>query len=193
MAESAHYQNEVKKVMDIVRDGGVVIYPSDTLWALGCDATQDSATEKLIEIKGRSVEKGLIILIPSENDLLKYVREVPDLAYDLIEFAENPLTLVLNQGKNLSISVMKENQSIAVRVVKTGFCHDLLKALKKPLVSTSANLSGEKSPLSFSEISDLLKSKVDYIVDPAFGPKMSGQASTIIRLETNGTIEFIRR
>ncbi len=186
-------QNEIKKLVDIIRGGGIVLYPSDTLWALGCDATQDSAIKKLLQIKERSPEMGLIVLIPSENDLFRYVKEVPDLAYDLIEYAENPLTLVLDKGKNVSNIVLKEDESIAIRVVKTGFCHEFLKVLKKPMVSTSANLSGEKTSMNFSEISELLKSMVDYTVDPTLGLDLKGHASTIMKLAMNGTIEFIRR
>jgi len=188
-----NFQEDIRTAVDFLKKGETILYPSDTIWGLGCDATQTEAVEKLLNIKGRNVEKGLIILVAHVHDIQRYVQEVPALAYDMIEFAEKPLTLVLEKGIHVSPLVLKENQSIAIRWVKSGYAHELIKAYKKPLVSTSANISGEPFPGNFSEISEILKSRVAYIAGKESDFKNINTPSTIIRLDNNGSFEFIRR
>ncbi len=186
-------KEEIDKNLAILKSSGVILYPTDTIWGLGCDATDDLAIEKLLNIKRRPVEKGMIILISTINDLDRYAREVPSIAYELMEYAERPLTLVLEEGKGISKKVLKENGSVAIRVVKSGFCYDLIRAFKKPIVSTSANISGIPSPSHYDQISQQIKEEVDHIVPLTFENKTDLMASTILRLDKNGTIEFIRR
>ena len=186
-------KQEIKKGISILENGGILIYPSDTLWALGCDATNDLAVEKLIQLKKRSTNKGLIVLIAYENDLQKYVKEVPSLAYELWEYAENPLTLVLEGGQKLSSHLLGQDGSVAIRLIKSGFCFELLKTFKKPIISTSVNISGENSAKTFMDISQDLLDKVDYSISSDFFQNPNPVASTIIRLKANGTFEFIRK
>jgi len=193
MAGFLEIKEEIKKAVEVLNGGGTILYPTDTIWGLGCDATQEEAVQKLLKIKNRPQDKGLIVLVSSINELDRYVEDVPSMAFDLLEYAEHPLTLVLEKGRKISPTVLKENQSIAIRVVKTGICHELLKVFKKPLVSTSANISGEPSPKTFEEISQVLKDRVDLIFSKETSGLFSTKPSTIIRLDNNGTIEFLRR
>ncbi len=184
---------EIEKAIKVLKEGGTILYPTDTIWGLGCDATNSLAVEKLLGLKNRPQEKGLIVLIAHINDLQKYVKEVPSLAYDMIEYSENPLTLVLDNGLNVSPLVLQENKSLAIRLVTSGFCFELVKAFKKPIIATSANISGDNSPNSYEEISKNLIDQVNFSLDPSFADKKKKNPSTIIRLAMNGTIEFIRR
>jgi L-threonylcarbamoyladenylate synthase len=182
---------EVKICVNILKKGGVILYPTDTVWGIGCDATNESAVKRVFEIKKRPSSKAMVILVSDASQLDTYA-DVPEVAKDLVEFAENPLTIVYPGAKRLATSLISEDRSIAIRVVKDEFCEMLMNSLRKPLVSTSANISGEAAPAFFDEISDEIKSKVDYIVPLRQSDRAKRAPSKIIKLGMNGSIEIIR-
>lgn len=186
-------KDEINKALDILKNGGVILYPTDTVWGIGCDATNEAAVAKVNELKGRAADKSLIILLDTDNKIQSYVTEIPDVAYELIEYAENPLTIVFAGAKNLATNVINNDGSIGIRVVKHQFCEQLLQRFRKPIVSTSANLSGQPSPRFFEEVSDEIKEKVDYIVDLEQDDQTIRKPSTIVKLGPSGQFEFIRR
>lgn len=186
-------KTEVEKALNVLKDGGVILYPTDTVWGLGCDATNESAVAKINAIKGRSKDKSFIILLESDNKIQSYVREVPEVAYDLIEYSENPLTIIFSDAKNLAPSVISADGSIGIRIVKHDFCQQLLQRFRKPITSTSANVSGQPTPLTFDQIDDKIKDKVDYIVNIDQELHTEKKASTIIKLGSGGQFSFIRR
>lgn len=176
-----------------LKAGGVILYPSDTIWGLGCDARMDAAIEKLFDIKNRPENKGLILLISKIEQLSEYVEQVPEIAWDLVEFAEDPLTIIYPQGKNVSKYMLGPDGSIAIRLLKDEFCKALVYRYQRGIVSTSANISGEASPTDFSGISNSIKSKVDYILKPESPEKKGGvKSSKIIKLGLGGEFTMIR-
>ena len=141
----AYYDKEdLKQALDTLKAGGVILYPTDTIWGLGCDATNPEAVEKIYAIKGRDKGKSLIVLLENDYQLEGYVQEVPEVAYQLIEVADKPLTIIYSQAKNLAANVVAEDGSIGIRIVKHPFCEELIKRFRKPIVSTSANISGKR-------------------------------------------------
>ncbi|MBC7418933.1 MAG: threonylcarbamoyl-AMP synthase [Pedobacter sp.] len=186
-------QDEIRKSLEILKSGGVILYPTDTIWGLGCDATNEEAVQKLLQLKNRPAEKSLIIILNTDNKLQSYLTEVPEVAYDLIEFAENPLTIIFSGAKNLAPSVINTDGSIGIRIVKHEFCSALLERFRKPIVSTSANLSGQPSPRFFDEMDPELLAKVDYVVDFEQEKRTLNKPSTIIKLGFSGQFCFIRK
>lgn len=186
-------RDEVKKAFDIVQQGGIILYPTDTIWGIGCDAANTEAIQKIYALKQRAAEKSMIILLDTENKLESYIREVPAVAYDLIEFAENPLTLVMPGAKNISPSLISEDGSVGVRVSKHPFCQQLIQRLRRPLVSTSANISGQPSPQNFAQISSEIVEGVDYVVDVDQHDLSIKKPSTIMRIAPGGAFEFLRK
>lgn len=186
-------KDQVNKALQILKDGGIILYPTDTIWGIGCDATNAEAVEKIIRLKGRSDDKSMIILLDTENKLPSYVKEVPEIAYNLIEYAEKPLTIVFSGAKNLAPNVAAADGSIGIRIVKHAFCEQLLQRFRKPIVSTSANVSGEPSPRSFRDISDTIIRGVDMVIDFEQDKVSANPPSTIMKLENGGKFSFIRR
>lgn len=177
-----------------LKNGKSILYPSDTVWGIGCDATNEDAVKKIQQIKGRDIEKSFIILVNSDAMLNKYVPSIPEVAWDLIDLSEKPLTIIYPSGGILlADSVIAKDGSVAVRVVKSGFCSELIKRLNRPLLSTSANLSGEVTPKNFQAISDKIKVAVDHIIPPSYAGHATGKASSIIKLQMNGRVEIIRK
>lgn len=187
------FKEEINKALEVLKNGGVILYPTDTVWGLGCDATNEVAVAKVNEIKGRPAEKSLIILLDADHKLQSYVNEIPEVAYELIEYAENPLTIVFSGAKNLASNVINQDGSVGIRIVKHQFCEQLLQRFRKPIVSTSANISGAPSPRFFDEISDEIKDAVDYVVDLEQEDQTIKKPSTIVKLGPSGQFEFIRR
>lgn len=180
--------------LKILREGGTLLYPTDTIWGIGCDATNIRAVEKVYQIKQRPEVKSLIVLLDDPGKLNKYVKVVPEIALDLIMHVENPLTIVYPGARNLAGNVMAGDNTIAIRVVRPGvFCHELLKAFGKPLVSTSANISGATNPVSFRHITREIISGVDYVVDEKFDTIRGVKASQIIKLDVDGTFTILRK
>jgi len=186
-------ENEIKATVEALRQGKIILYPTDTIWGIGCDATNAGAVERIFELKNRPQNKSLIVLVGQDNQLNKYVKEVPAVAWDLVEFAEKPLTIIYDHAQNLPSNVMGDDGSVAIRVVMDEFCKNVLHRFGKAIVSTSANLSGEPSPSNYSEISEAIKSGVDYIVPLRQKETNLATASTIIKLSNNGDVKIIRK
>jgi L-threonylcarbamoyladenylate synthase len=186
-------KDEVAKAFKIIQDGGIILYPTDTIWGIGCDATNTEAVKKIYHLKQRSETKSMIILLDTDSKLLSYIQEVPDVAYDLIEYTENPLTLVMPGAKNISPALIAVDGSVGIRISSNPFCQQLIQRMRKPLVSTSANVSGKASPQYFSQIDQEIIDGVDYVVDLDQHSKEIKNPSTIMRLEPDGRFEFIRR
>jgi len=186
-------RDEVAKAFKILQEGGIILYPTDTIWGIGCDATNTEAVQKIYSLKQRDETKSMVILLDTENKLESYVSEVNPLAYDLIEYAENPLTLVMPGAKNISPALIAADGSIAIRITSNQFCQQLIQRLRKPLVSTSANISGKPSPQYFSQIDQDIIDGVDYVVDIDQHSKEIKTPSTIMKLAPDGRFEFIRR
>lgn len=184
---------DINEALKILQSGGVILYPTDTIWGIGCDATNAEAVERVYQLKGRSKDKSLIILLENENRLSSYVQEIPEVAYQLIEYTDRPLTIIYSNAKNLAPNLVADDGSIGIRIVKHPFCEKLIQRFKKPIVSTSANISGAPSPKNFAEISDEIKSNVDYVVYHGQDDLTPKQASTIMKLSASGAFSFIRK
>ena len=181
---------ELKEAIQVVKDGGVVLYLSDTIWGIGCDPRNEKAVEKVQKIKRRPSNKSFIVLISQVEQLNDHLKKVPELAWDLVEFAEDPLTVIYPDSKFLPHNVIAEDGSVGIRLVKGGECLDFVKGLRYGLLSTSANLSGEPSPKSFSEISQEVLNEVDYILSS--DAKADNKPSKIVKLGVNGEFKIIR-
>jgi L-threonylcarbamoyladenylate synthase len=184
---------ELKKALAVLKKGGIILYPTDTVWGIGCDATNDAAIERIKDLKKRSANKSFIILLDDEGKLIRYVKEVPEQAFTLIEFAERPLTIIYDQGVNVSRNAIAADGSVAIRVTHDKFCKQLIYRLQKPLISTSANISGSESPATFSDIDAEVLNGVDYVINLRQNEKAKEKPSTILKLESNGRIRFIRK
>lgn len=171
--------------------GGVILYPTDTIWGIGCDATNEKAIEKIFEIKKRDPNKSLIILVENEKRLQEIV-EVPPIAWDIIDLSEKPITIIYQNPKNLPQKLLAQDGSIGIRIVKNDFCKKLIQKLNRPLVSTSANISGEKNPKKFADISKEITSAVDYIHPENHEEIAKYEGSSIIKIWDDGKIKVIR-
>lgn len=184
---------DIKQALETLRAGGLILYPTDTIWGIGCDATNPEAIERVYQLKGRTAEKSLIVLLENDNQLQSYVQDVPDVAYSLVEYADKPLTIVYDGAKNLPENLVAHDGSIAIRVVKHAFCERLIQRFRKPIVSTSANRSGQPSPQNFDEIDQAIKDGVDYIVEFGQQDEAAYPPSTIMKLGADGKFSFLRR
>jgi len=185
--------DKLKTVSEVYHSGGTMLYPSDTLWALGCDPRNEPAVQKIIALKQRSKGKSFIVLLSNAAHIEQYVKDVPGVAFDLIDFAEDPITIVLENASHVAPSVLGPNGSLAVRVVKDGFCHKLINELRGPLLSTSANLSGARAAVGFEDIDPTITAATDFVFPRQTVARMTGKASTIVRIDLNGTFSFLRR
>ena len=181
----------MEKLLETLKSGGIILYPTDTIWGIGCDATDDEAVMKIFELKNRDQNKPLIILVESEKRLQDLV-EVPAVAWDIIDLSEKPITIVYDAPKGISKNLLAEDGSIGIRLVKDEFCKMLISKLNKPIVSTSANFSGEKSPKSFADISQKLINEVDAVAEDQKNRVSKWEASSIIRVWNDGRIKVIR-
>ena len=181
----------MEKLLETLKSGGIILYPTDTIWGIGCDATDDEAVMKIFELKNRDQNKPLIILVESEKRLQDLV-EVPAIAWDIMDLSEKPITIVYDAPKGISKNLLAEDSSIGIRLVKDEFCKKLISKLNKPIVSTSANFSGEKSPKSFADISQKLINKVDAVAEDQINRVSKWEASSIIRVWNDGRIKVIR-
>ena len=186
-------KDEVAKALNVLQQGGIILYPTDTIWGIGCDATNTEAIKKIFALKQRNEAKSMIILLDNDNKLQSYVNEVPEIAYQLMEYAENPLTLVMPGAKNISPVLIAEDGSVGIRVTNHDFCQQLIQRLRKPLVSTSANSSGQASPKNFGDVASEIINVVDYVVDLEQHDLSEKKPSTIMRLQPDGRFEFLRR
>ena len=181
----------VNKAFEVIEGGGVILYPTDTVWGLGCDATNENALQRIFDIKNRSELKSMICLVESDAMLSRWVVDVPEVGYDLIELSEHPLTLILDGARSVAKNLMAADGSLGIRVVKHPFCQRLIQKMRKPLVATSANKSGFPFPKSYTEIAPDILQAVDYIV-PLDQSLTLARPSTIIRLKPNGEVAIIR-
>ena len=183
---------DIKKACEVMAADGLILYPTDTIWGIGCDATNEEAVRKVYALKRRSDHKAMLLLMDSSAKLNYYVQEVPDVAWDLIELADSPLTVIYSGARNVAPNLLAEDGSVGIRITQEEFSHKLCERFRKPLVSTSANVSGEPSPANFSEISATIKAGVDYIVRYRQDDLSKAAPSHIIKLGAGGLVKIIR-
>ena len=187
------FNDDIVKAVEVLRSGGIILYPTDTIWGIGCDATNPAAVRRIYEIKQRVDAKSMLILMENSNLLNSYISEVPEIAWDLIEVADNPLTIIYPGAKNLAANLFASDGSIGIRITSEPFTQQLIQRFRKPVVSTSANISGQRSPQNFAEISQEIKLLVDYIVAYRQDDQTRSNPSGIIKLGVGGQIEIIRK
>lgn len=183
---------DIRTAVDTLRRGGLILYPTDTIWGIGCDATNEEAIRRVFALKQRDDAKALICLVDNANRLPRYIRYIPDVAWDLMEFTEKPLTLILDNAVNLPAALIAEDGSVGMRVTRENISQKLCYQFQKPVVSTSANLSGEPSPRCFSEIPPEIIAGVDYVMKARQNDTSKGAPSRIIRLKADGQVKIIR-
>jgi L-threonylcarbamoyladenylate synthase len=185
-------KNEIKKCVEVLEKGGTILYPTDTIWGIGCDATSEKAVKKIYHLKKRVESKSLIILLADIKEISKYMKTFPDIARDLMKNVERPLTIIYPNAQKLAKNVIAEDNSIAIRIVKNEFCKSLIRAFGKPIVSSSANISGEPAPMVFKFISKEILDHVDYVVTLYQDVLQEVKPSRIIKLKENGEFHIIR-
>jgi L-threonylcarbamoyladenylate synthase len=184
-------QLEINKCIEVLENGGLILYPTDTVWGIGCDATNEEAVKKVYQLKQRNDSKALICLVANDAMLEKHVEKVPDLAYDLIDLASKPTTIIYDKPRGVAKNLIAEDNTLAIRVASDKFCQYLIGKFKKPIVSTSANISGQNTPNSFQNIDSVILKGVDYVVN-LHREKQNGFSSSIIRLANDNTVKIIR-
>ncbi|MBT0608485.1 L-threonylcarbamoyladenylate synthase [Aequorivita echinoideorum] len=182
---------QIEQAFTVLKRGGIILYPTDTVWGIGCDATNFEAVEKIFKLKQRAESKSMICLVQDFKMLNQYIEEVPEVAYDILKFARKPTTIIYDRPLHVSENLIAEDNTLAVRVTKDEFCKKLIQKLRKPLVSTSANVSGSKTPQSYAEIDPVILEGVDYVVN-LHREKKSAKPSAIIKLGNDGGVKVIR-
>lgn len=186
------FEDDIEKSLKVLENGGTLLYPTDTVWGIGCDATNTKAVEKIFRIKSRTEAKSLIVLIDHLDKLSTYIEKVPDITADLLASITNPVTIIYSNARKLAPNVIASDGTIAIRVVKDDFCAELIRRFGKPIVSTSANISGFDPPAIFNQVTDEIKEAVDYIVNYKQDYFSGSKPSTIIRLRDDGMYTIIR-
>jgi L-threonylcarbamoyladenylate synthase len=184
---------EIKKCTKVLQRGGTILYPTDTIWGIGCDATNAGAVQKIYRLKQRFEHKSLIILIDEAEKLRNYISSIPEIAWDLLQNVDTPLTIIYPAAKNLAENVIADDGTVAIRIVKHEFCCRLIQSFGKPIVSTSANISGENPPIAFRSIDPKIIGGVDYVVSESLDEIHELKPSRIIKLELNGEFRIIRQ
>lgn len=185
-------KEDIQNCLNTLREGGIILYPTDTVWGIGCDASNPQAIQKIYDLKGRTSSKALITLVGSEVMLERTVLNMPEIAWDLIESANRPLTLIYDEVKGIAPNAIAEDGSCGIRLAKDTFCQQLIQRLGKPIISTSANVSGEETPKDFRSISDTILKGVDFVVNYRQNEATSQKSSNIIKIKNNGEIKIIR-
>ena len=185
----------LNKAVDVLRSGGLLLYPTDTVWGLGCDATDPEAVAKIFALKKREDSKSLVLLASDLDMVARYIKEIPEMAVQLVEVNDQPMTIIYPGAIAylLAYNTVAADGTVGIRIPMMDFCVDLVKRFGCPIVSTSANISGEPTPKNFREISQFIKDGVDYIVDPALENTSTGKSSSIIKVGLDATIEIIRK
>lgn len=183
---------DIKKACQVMQDGGVILYPTDTIWGIGCDATNEEAVRRVYEIKHRADSKAMLVLVDSAVKVDFYVQDVPAVAWDLLDVADKPLTIIYSGARNLASNLLAEDGSVGIRVTGEEFSKALCFRFRKAIVSTSANVSGQPSPRTFAEISDEIKNAVDYVVEARRTEAGLARPSSIIKLGQGGEVKIIR-
>ncbi len=191
--DKAIIEREAQKAAEVIRQGGIIVYPTDTIWGIGCDAADEKAIEKVFALKKRAESKSLIVLVGSEQGLLRTVKIVPEPAWDILKYSERPVTIIYDHPIGVAKNALAEDGSLGIRVTSDPFCRRLLELMKRPLISTSANVSGQSSPACFDEIDPEILSGVDYVVDYRRNDTRKAQASTIIKLTDDCRVTIIRK
>jgi L-threonylcarbamoyladenylate synthase len=186
-------KNDIITAVDVLKRGGLILYPTDTIWGIGCDATNPEAVAKVYKLKQREDSKSMLVLMENPNWLNLYLNTVPEIAWDIIDIADKPLTIIYPNAKNLAKNLIASDGSIGIRIVKHLFCEQLIQSLRKPIVSTSANLSGASSPKGFHEIDERIIKGVDYVVPMEHDTALDSTPSGIIQLGIKGEVKVIRK
>jgi L-threonylcarbamoyladenylate synthase len=183
---------EIHNAFEVINNGGIILYPTDTVWGIGCDATNPEAVAKVYQLKKRTETQSMICLMNGEKMMYNVFKEIPEVAWQILDLSENPTTLVLDNPRNVASNLIASDQTLGIRIVKEPFCFKLMERMKKPLVSTSANISGQPTPKSFKEISPEIIKGVDYVVN-LHHEKIAGKPSTIIKLKNDSQVKVIRK
>ncbi len=184
---------DIKNCIDTLNRGGLILYPTDTIWGIGCDATNADAVKRVYDLKRREDSKAMLVLLGNVNCLDRYVRDVPEIAYELIDVAVSPLTIIYDNGYNLAPNLLGEQNSVGIRVTNEKFTQMLCKRFRRPIVSTSANISGKPSAATFKDISHEIIEGVDYVVNYRKDDNEKRKASSIIKLGADGSIKILRK
>ncbi len=184
---------EINNAIEILNEGGLILYPTDTVWGIGCDATNEEAVKKVYKLKKREDSKALICLMANDAMLERHITTVPDAAYDIMDLSTKPTTIIYDQPRGIAKNLVAQDNTLAVRVASDKFCKYLINKFKKPLVSTSANISGQNTPQNFSEISNTIIKGVDYVVNLGQDDNSNNSPSSIIKLSNDGTVKVIRK
>lgn len=190
--EYKYSKEDLEEALVTLRDGGLILYPTDTVWGIGCDATNEQAVRKIFELKQRGTDVPLLLLVETAGRIPSYIEEMSDLAWDLIEMSDKPLSIIYDKAKNLAPSVVAKDGSIGIRVCKEPFVKALLERFRKPIVSTSANASGNSTPALFAEIDEMVKQGVDYVVKYRQEDTEMNTSSSIVKLQNDGQVTVIR-
>ena len=193
MQNPAAFEEEIKNAIEALKKGGTILYPTDTVWGLGCDARNKDAVAKLFKLKQRVEYKSMVVLVCDEKMLSRYVKKIPDIAFELMEAATEPLTIIYPNGRMLAENIIAADDSVGIRVVKDEFCKQLIQKFGKPIVSTSANISGEETPSSFKDIKLDILNQVNYIVNLRQNEVKKSKPSTIIRIGESGEVKILRK
>lgn len=185
-------KEEIAKVIEVLKRGGIILYPTDTVWGIGCDATNPEAVERVYKLKQSDNKHSMLVLVDSADRAIKYVNRAPEVAWQLIEVSDKPLTLILPNACCVAENLIPEDGTLGIRIPDHEFCHQLLRRFGRPIVSTSANISGESTPIEYKEISKAIKTGVDLVVNQRFESGMTHKPSSIIQLSENGEIKIIR-
>lgn len=183
---------EIHNAYEVIANGGIILYPTDTVWGIGCDATNSEAVAKIYALKQRAETQSMIVLMNGEKMMYNVFKEIPEVAWQILDVSEKPTTLILDKPRNVAANIIATDNTLGVRIVKEPFCYKLLERMKKPLVSTSANISGQPTPMSFKEIDERIIKGVDYVVN-LHRDKMAGKPSTIIKLTNDAQVRVLRK
>ncbi|MFN7674827.1 L-threonylcarbamoyladenylate synthase [Flavobacterium sp.] len=183
---------EIHNALEVIQNGGIILYPTDTIWGIGCDATNVEAVKKIYALKQREESKSMIVLMNGEKMMYNVFKDIPEVAWQILDLSEKPTTLILDNPRNIALNLISNDKSLGVRIVKEPFCFKLMERMKKPLVSSSANISGMFSPKSFKEIGPEIINGVDYVVN-LHHEKICDKPSTIIKLTLDNQVKIIRK
>ena len=182
----------LEEALRVLKSGGLLLYPTDTVWGIGCDATDEAAVAKVFALKKRADSKSLVLLASDMDMIAKHVRQIPDIAIDLVEVNDKPMTIIYPGAQYLAPNAVADDGSVGIRIPMNDFCVELVRKFRKPVVSTSANISGEPTPQTFDDIAPEIISGVDYVVDRSLERGSTGLASQIIKVEVDGQVKIIR-
>ncbi|MDE5871900.1 MAG: threonylcarbamoyl-AMP synthase [Muribaculaceae bacterium] len=190
--ESRYDEADLKEALRVMKEGGIILYPTDTVWGIGCDARNEEAVKRIYRLKQRADSKSMLVLVGSEGMLQRYVKDVPEIAWQLIDVAVNPMTIIYDHPVGVAENLKAEDGSLGIRITNEKFSRALCERMRGPIVSTSANISGKPTPSTFAEISSLIKNGVDYVCGFRQKEKASSRPSNIIKITKENIIKVIR-